>query len=191
MIAAFVFASIHAVLNRSAPQPRPKYSPGWVYPANESRIVRFVSETVVPGHSDIFVPFQTSGFIILRKGGFSISMAGITGTELLEYEDGLLKKTKTGLTNDQSSVSTDFAGALASSLNDVACEGVGDICRELLSTSPNAINTVMRGKDSRGDSFEAVIGTGRGALLKYTLHRLSKVPGWEHRTVCTFYVLVN
>jgi len=159
---------------------------GWLYPSGGTGIVRFVSETKVEGRPKIFVPFQTSGFIFLLNDTFSISVAQPDDMLLFKYKDGALSKIGTNLSADRHPKQLSFSDAISAALDEVLCEGIGGICKMLLSHRGGAVGTNQEsGSFANGGSFEAVVGDDPGALQKFTVTWLNTGSGLE-KTVCTF-----
>ena len=162
---------------------------GWLYPSGATRIVRFVSETKVEGHPKTFVPFQTSGFIFLLNDTFSISVSQPDDVLLLKYRDGLLSRTSSVVSEDQHPKRLSFSDAISETLNEVACDGLGGLCKKLLSHKGGAVGRNQQGSllPNLG-MFEAVVGDDPGDLRKFTVSCPIAGSGLQ-KTVCTFTVV--
>jgi hypothetical protein len=163
---------------------------GWLLPSVHSRIIRFVSETRVQGNPQVFVPFQTSGFIFLLNDTFSISVAEPNEVVLIRYKDGLLSKTGSLLSTDQHPKRLGFSDAFSGALEEVASEGVGRFCKTMMSRKGETLRRYEKsGSLSGGALFEAVVGDNPGDLQKFTVTWPNMGDGVQ-KTVCTFTVVL-
>jgi hypothetical protein len=164
---------------------------GWLYPSSRSRLVRFVSETKVEGNDKVFVPFQTTGFIFILKDTFSISVAEPLDVLLFKYKDGSLSRTGSDFAVDRHPKRLSFSDAISGVLNEVVCEGLGVLCKWLLSHK----ECVPRSGEKWGllpnfGMYEAVVGNDPGDLQKFTVTWPNTGSGFE-KTVCTFTVVLR
>jgi len=163
-----------------------KIAHGWLFPSDRSRVVRFVSETKVVNNPTVFVPFQTSGFILLFKDSFSISLATPTDVLLFKYKDGALSSSGSDLSASRHSKRMQFSQALSEVLDEVACEGVGGFCNALMSRKSDRLSSNEKsGSLPRGKWFEAEVGDDACDLRKFTV-TYPNIRDGVQKTICTF-----
>lgn len=171
---------------------------GWLFAGGSTKVVRFVVASDDPGNANVFFPSpQTSGYIVMARDTFSISVAETWGTALLEYQSGVLREkcmiaSEGGLGDlrprhggERLSFGRAFGAAMKEVTGSILFE---DFCQELLA-KPTVGNSARK---VHGEGYEAVFGAGRGALQSYT--EVTPWRGSKHtfkRIVCNFIVVAG
>lgn len=194
MLICKVLTVLQVLVLFAARAPARHVDQGWLYrPDGPANIVRFTVVFDDPSDPRAFVPVRATGYIILGRDDFTMSIAELFGTSLTKYEHGVLSKSISGEPNmihAERGVRMSYDQGLESSLDDLRCAGLGACCRKLLNdTTVRKRTQTLRISPGSWPVEEMVVGPGRGALRKYTARRPLVQPPSDRRAVVTFSVI--
>lgn len=164
----------------------------WVYIGKGVRLVSFEVKADTTGRKDVFIPYHTSGFILLDEHSFSVSVASALSTVWMQYENGTLEETGAGSSQRKQKATMDYQSALLESLDECVDDRISGVVKDILSKraneTPSATEESVTHDQIRVCKFD---GSWRALKRATFLWADPQVQGSYDRVVCDFKVLLS